>query len=218
MLDSFSYLLLWTTHISLTSVISAVQLKLISYSVSDYQNDSSGKESVATATTSTRTSKWNETNFSWPGARVVSSCRAEDSDKQVLRMAGDWPGSVQTTPLLHTKTDTARHQPPSHLDRSSALGPALDRGNLLSPSKSEHQYDVPWSHLLPRKQLTVDTGQQQEAQVTSAPPPGPPPGGNDYSDIVPEASRQRASPWSVSDTSLSMSSNSGSMAAGKQSL
>ena len=172
-------------HFSYICHLCSIQVKLISYSVSDYQNDSSGKESVATATTSTRTSKWNETNFSWPGARVVSSCRAEDSDKQVLRMAGDWPGSVQTTPLLHTKTDTARHQPPSHLDRSSALGPgahdrssslgpALDRGNLLSPSKSEHQYDVPWSHLLPRKQLTVDTGQQQEAQVTSAPPPGPP--------------------------------------------
>ena len=38
------------------------------------------------ATTSTRTSKWNETNFSWPGARV-NSCKSEDSDKQLLRMA-----------------------------------------------------------------------------------------------------------------------------------
>ena len=79
---------------------------------------------------------------------------------------------------------------------------------MLSPSKSEHQYDVPWSHLLPRKQLPGDTGQQE---VTS--------GANDYSDIVPEARlrAERASPWSVSDdTSLSMSSNSGSMAAGKR--
>ena len=181
-------------------------------------------------TTSTRTSKWHETNFSWPGARVASSCSREDSDKQVLRMAGDWPGSVQTTPLLHTKTDarnTLHTLPPSSLlhdgvmgqggsdrgssivhDRSSAKGPGgLDRGNLLSPSKSEHQYDVPWSHLLPRKQLPGDTGQQE---VTSGP--------NDYSDIVPETRlrAERASPWSVSDdTSLSMSSNSGSMAAGK---
>ena len=197
---------------------------------------------MATTTTSTRTSKWNETNFSWPGARVASSCVSEDSDKQVLRMAGDWPGSVQTTPLLHTKTDTRNSlhtHPASSLlhdrasvmghggsDRSSSIGPAvhdrtsgqgqngLERSSLLSPSKSEHQYDVPWSHLLPRKQLSVDTGHQGEGQVTIS---APPTGGNDYSDIVPEASRQRASPWSVSDdTSLSMSSNSGSMAAGKR--
>ena len=193
---------------------------------------------MATTTTSTRTSKWNETNFSWPGARVVSACRSEDSDKQVLRMAGDWPGSVQTTPLLHTKTDTRNtlhtHTPSSLLhDRNSVMGQGgsdrsssavhertngqkgLDRNNLLSPSKSEHQYDVPWSHLLPRKQLTVDTGQQGEGQVTTNTSVPGVTGVNDYSDIVPEASRQRASPWSVSDdTSLSMSSNSGSMAAG----
>ena len=199
---------------------------------------------MATTSTSTRTSKWNETNFSWPGARVVSTCRSEDSDKQVLRMAGDWPGSVQTTPLLHTKTDTRNtlhSHPPSSLlhdrasvmgqggsDRNSSMGPALhdrtggqgpgaiERTGLLSPSKSEHQYDVPWSHLLPRKQLTVDTGQQHQEgpMVTNSAPRV-----NDYSDIVPEASRQRASPWSVSDdTSLSMSSNSGSIAAGRVSL
>ena len=190
---------------------------------------------TTTTSTSTRNSKWHETNFSWPGARVASSCSREDSDKQVLRMAGDWPGSVQTTPLLHTKTQdrsTLHTHPPSSLlhdsvmgqggsDRGSSLGPAvhdrnnaqgpggLDRSNLLSPSKSEHQYDVPWSHLLPRKQLPGDTGQPE---VTS--------GANDYSDIAPEASRlraSRASPWSVSDdTSLSMSSNSGSMAAGRR--
>ena len=158
------------------------------------------------ATTSTRTSKWNETNFSWPGARV-NSCKSEDSDKQLLRLAQDWPGSVQTTPLLHNKAERQNiHTIPATLPVNTSV---------ISPSKSEHQYDVPWSHLLPRKQLTVDTGQQGEGQVnTNTSVPGVT-GVNDYSDIVPEASRQRASPWSVSDdTSLSMSSNSGSMAAG----
>ena len=157
--------------------------------IPDYQNDNAGKESVATTTTSTRTSKWNETNFSWPGARV-SSCKSDESDKQLLRLAPEWPGSVQTTPLLHTKTDRP-HQPHPP--------PPVPPAHALSPSKSEHQYDVPWSHLLPRKQLTVDTGPAANKPV------------NDYSDIVTDV-RPRSSPWSVSeDSDVSLSSNSGSV-------
>ena len=100
--------------------------------------------------------------------------------------------------MLHTKTDrsvpTPAPPPPP---------PAPTSANILSPSKSEHQYDVPWSHLLPRKQLTVDT--EEIANIDHA-------ANNDYSDIVPETVRQRSSPWSISDdTSLSLSSHSGSM-------
>ena len=118
----------------------------------------------------------------------MSSCRSDESDKQLLRLAPEWPGSVQTTPLLHTKTDRP-HQP-----HQSHPPPPVSHPSVLSPSKSEHQYDVPWSHLLPRKQLTVDT---EETVKT----------GHDYSDVVTDA-RPRSSPWSVSDSDLSLSSNS----------
>ena len=64
---------------------------------------------------------------------------------------------------------------------------------MLSPSKSEHQYDVPWSHLLPRKPLVTAGGGGEETVQPS----------NDYSDI---GLSGRA--WSVSDdTSLSLSSS-----------
>ena len=148
-------------------------------------------------------SRWNETNFSWPGARQGGV--REESDKQVLRLAGDWPGSVQTTPLLHTKTNSHCH----------TEGPGGGGGltlptttGVLSPSKSEHQYDVPWSHLLPRKPLGVNAaaaaaggggggggaGGVDEDNVEA---------GNDYSDIG-----VTGRPWSVSDdTSLSVSSS-----------
>lgn len=73
--------------------------------------------------------------------------------------------------------------------------------SVISPSKSEHQYDVPWSHLLPRKQVTVDADAVNNIRQSN----------NDYSDIVTDV-RQRSSPWSVSDdTSLSLSSHSGSV-------
>ena len=158
---------------------------------SDYQNESAGKDSVAT--TSTRTSKWNETNFSWPGARV-NSCKSEDSDKQLLRLAQDWPGSVQTTPLLHNKAERQNiHTIPATLPVNTSV---------ISPSKSEHQYDVPWSHLLPRKQLAGDPV-DLNTSIHGAP-------NNDYSDIVTDNHHERSSPWSVSDDT-SLSSNSGSV-------
>ena len=82
----------------------------------------------------------------------------------MLRLAADWPGSVQTTPLLHTKTN-------SHSQPDAGGG----GGGVLSPSKSEHQYDVPWSHLLPRKPLGVTGGGGGGEDNVE--------GGNDYSDI-----------------------------------
>ena len=152
--------------------------------ISDYQTDPAKEGGGGGSTGGGTRSRWNETNFSWPGARQAPV--GEESDKQLLRLAGDWPGSVQTTPLLHTKTET-------HVPHQPSLGPGL--GPVVSPSKSEHQYDVPWSHLLPRKPLAVDTTA-------------------DYSDIAGEGVGQTGeksaqhSPWSVSDdTSLSVSSS-----------
>ena len=74
--------------------------------------------------------------------------------------------------------------------------------SVISPSKSEHQYDVPWSHLLPRKQLVGDPV-DLNTNIHGAT-------NNDYSDIVTDNHHERSSPWSVSDDT-SLSSNSGSV-------
>ena len=171
--------------------------------ISDYQSDPAKEGGGASgggagAGGAGGRSRWHETNFSWPGAR--QALVGEESDKQLLRLAGDWPGSVQTTPLLHTKTVNLGPSPAPNL--ATGLLPSAGAshtlpGAVLSPSKSEHQYDVPWSHLLPRKTLAVDSS-----------------GGADYSDIVGGAGpgaqagdrSAHQSPWSVSDdTSLSSS-------------
>ena len=67
------------------------------------------------------------TNFSFPGARRKYE---QAEDKQVLQL--DFPTSATSSPHPEAR-------------RPPAAPPAL-----LSPSRSEHQYDVPFSHLLPR--------------------------------------------------------------------
>ena len=151
------------------------------YNMAELYYGDQDKDTATTATTAPSTrGKWHETNFSWPGARVAGlgggPGGGADSDKQLLRHAADWPGSVQTTPQL---ASTPRRQ-------------------VRSPSRSEHQYDVPWSHLLPRRHLEQGAGT------------------NDYSELAglvrePAPRPAPASPWSVSDTSLSLSSGSGSV-------
>ena len=70
-----------------------------------------------------------ETKFSFPGARRVLEVA---EDKQALQL--DFPLSATSSP--HPEGRQQATKPPA---------PAL-----LSPARSEHQYDVPFSHLLPR--------------------------------------------------------------------
>ena len=70
-----------------------------------------------------------ETNFSLPGVRQVLEVV---EDKHALQL--DFPLSATSSP--HPEGRQQATKPPA---------PAL-----LSPARSEHQYDVPFSHLLPR--------------------------------------------------------------------
>jgi hypothetical protein len=102
-----------------------------------------------------------ETHFSFPGAR-----RVQAEDKQVLQL--DFPTSATSSPHpgefrksggegRSLKPDEVRSLKPEdhqglkaeeHRRRAGALP-------LASPARSEHQYDVPFSHLLPRWVILV---------------------------------------------------------------
>jgi hypothetical protein len=82
-----------------------------------------------------------ETHFSFPGARRSNL----PEDKQVLQL--DFPASATSSPR-----PAARRVAPAS-PRHGPLAPASPRHRPpapASPVTSEHQYDVPFSHLLPR--------------------------------------------------------------------
>ena len=100
-----------------------------------------------------------ETHFSFPGARRIVA-----EDKQVLQL--DFPTSATSSPhpdvrRSATSTNSANssphpdsRRPPASATSSphpEARRPGGPQPPLLSPTRSEHQYDVPFSHLLPRR-------------------------------------------------------------------
>jgi hypothetical protein len=112
-------------------------------------------------------SKRCETNFSFPGARIHT--KAED--KQILKL--DFPASTNNSPFPDKRLSKQTDKPfiSDSISGPSSISPPTrcippKPDVVKSPTASEHQYDVPFSHLLPRKNRGEPTDKSYSDIVT----------------------------------------------------